>query len=148
MGLELGLGQMAQVLCWRKCLFPLMAGILHGMSAASRVWKGNLQPPQSGLLGSLVCWKAGASGARELCPPMFGCSEWEECLVARYGSVGCPCDMQYLSIPTIPLARGLGKPGHNMTQEAWGASLPGRALLHPGCHGSSFPLPHKESGSR
>lgn len=52
------------------------------------------------------------------------------------------------SIPSIPWTGGSGEPGHDMLQEEWraGSFSAGEALLHPSCHSSSFPLPHKESG--
>lgn len=112
------------------------------------------KPSQSGCLRAPVCWRA--LGAGELCPPMFGCSHVFGCskrekhLGARHGPAGCPVPRQHPSLPTVPLARGLVERGHDVQQEAegFGRALLGRALLHPGCYSSSFPLPRKGSGSQ
>jgi len=46
--------------------------------------------------------RVGASGAEELCPPTFGCSEWEEHLGPGTGQRGVPVPAQHASVPTIP----------------------------------------------
>lgn len=104
--LELGLGQMGQVLLWKKTCFPWGGSCFTWHIHSLLLWNPSSdgKSPQSGYSRAAVCRRAGARGLVSSLLAPLGAPSGRSTLGWGAGQQGVSVPMQH---PSIPLAGGL-----------------------------------------